>query len=307
MNKILVIILFFFIVAQDSFAQQAPQFSQNMFNKLANNPGYAGTREAISTTLLHRTQWMGFEGAPQTLNLSVDAPVRLIKGGLGLNIVQDNIAEHSNLGLQASYSFASKLGQGQLGLGISLGMFQAALGNDWRQADEGDPVINTSSVTGSSADLGAGIYYNTQDVYIGLSTAHISEPKIELSGSGSFNLKRHYFMIAGYYYSLNPNLSLNPSIYLKSDGATSQLDINSNVIYNNKIWGGLSFRHAEPVFKPELVLLTGMHITEDLKFGLAYDIVLSEIGKNSIEFMLGYSFKINKDPNISRHKNPRFL
>ena len=114
-------------------------------------------------------------------------------------------------------------------------------------------------------------------------------------------------MIAGYYYSLNPNLSLNPSIYLKSDGATSQLDINSNVIYNNKIWGGLSFRHAEPVFKPELVLLTGMHITEDLKFGLAYDIVLSEIGKNSIEFMLGYSFKINKDPNISRHKNPRFL
>tara|TARA_B100000401_G_scaffold437199_1_gene382257 strand:- start:1053 stop:1976 length:924 start_codon:yes stop_codon:yes gene_type:complete len=307
MNRILVIILFFFIVAQDSFAQQAPQFSQNMFNKLANNPGYAGTREAISTTLLHRTQWMGFEGAPQTLNLSVDAPVRLIKGGLGLNIVQDNIAEHSNLGLQASYSFASKLGQGQLGLGISLGMFQAALGNDWRQADEGDPVINTSSVTGSSADLGAGIYYNTQDVYIGLSTAHISEPKIELSGSGSFNLKRHYFMIAGYYYSLNPNLSLNPSIYLKSDGATSQLDINSNVIYNNKIWGGLSFRHAEPVFKPELVLLTGMHITEDLKFGLAYDIVLSEIGKNSIEFMLGYSFKINKEPNISRHKNPRFL
>ena len=299
--------MFFFIVVQDSFAQQAPQFSQNMFNKLANNPGYAGTREAISTTLLHRTQWMGFEGAPQTLNLSVDAPVRLIKGGLGLNIVQDNIAEHSNLGLQASYSFASKLGQGQLGLGISLGMFQAALGNDWRQADEGDPVINTSSVTGSSADLGAGIYYNTQDVYIGLSTAHISEPKIELSGSGSFNLKRHYFMIAGYYYSLNPNLSLNPSIYLKSDGATSQLDINSNVIYNNKIWGGLSFRHAEPVFKPELVLLTGMHITEDLKFGLAYDIVLSEIGKNSIEFMLGYSFKINKDPNISRHKNPRFL
>ena len=106
---------------------------------------------------------------------------------------------------------------------------------------------------------------------------------------------------------LNPNLSLNPSIYLKSDGATSQLDINSNVIYNNKIWGGVSYRYAEPVLRPELVILTGMHITEDLKFGLAYDIVLSSIGNNSIEFMLGYDFKIKQDNTISKHKNPRFL
>ena len=151
-------------------------------------------------------------------------------------------------------------------------------------------------------DLGAGLYYNTEDVYVGLSTAHIAEPTIEWSDGSDFPWSRHYFLIAGYYYFLNPLLSLNPSIYLKSDGATSQLDINSNVIYNNKIWGGVSYRQG-----PELSILTGMYITEDLKLGLAYDIVLSGIGNNSIEFMLGYDFKVTPTKDISRHKNPRFL
>ena len=50
-----------------------------------------------------------------------------------------------------------------------------------------------------------------------------------------------------------------------------------------------------------------MNITDDLKFGLAYDIVLSGISNNSIEFMLGYDFKIKQDQSISKHKNPRFL
>ena len=39
------------------FAQQDPQFSQNMFNKLFTNPGYTGSSEGICGTLLYRNQW----------------------------------------------------------------------------------------------------------------------------------------------------------------------------------------------------------------------------------------------------------
>ena len=72
-----------------SKAQQVPQFSQNMFNKLANNPAIAGSSESINATVLHRSQWMGFDGAPTTLNLSVDGPFEVLHGGIGLNIVSD--------------------------------------------------------------------------------------------------------------------------------------------------------------------------------------------------------------------------
>jgi type IX secretion system PorP/SprF family membrane protein len=188
-------------------------------------------------------------------------------------------------------------------MGMSVGVFQSGLdGAALRSADPNDPFIPDVDVNGSALDIGAGIYYNTQDVYIGISSSHMTEPTIAWSDNTEFNLQRHYFLISGYYYQINPILSLNPSIYLKSDGATSQLDINTNVIYNNKIWGGVSYRLDEG-----LVFLTGMNVNEDLKLGLAYDVVLSGIDNNSIEVMLGYNFKVNYNKAVSKYKNPRFL
>ena len=306
MKRILILILGVVSVITVS-AQQDPQFSQNMFNKLANNPGYAGSRGDISTSVLHRSQWMGFGedggAAASTQNFSIDAELPFLYGGVGLNIVKDNIAEFSNLGLQASYAYRTELGVGQIGMGMSVGMYQSGInGGALKPAQSGDPAIPTGDVKGSSLDIGAGIYYNTQDVYVGLSSAHMTEPTVEWSDGQDFNLTRHYFLIAGYYHELNPVLSLNPSIYLKSDGATSQLDINTNIIYNNKMWGGVSYRLDEG-----LVLLAGMNVNEDLRFGISYDVTMMNAMSNSLEVMLGYSFKINYDKPVSKYKNPRFL
>ena len=308
MKKIFIIILGVLSVITVS-AQQDPQFSQNMFNKLANNPGFAGSRGDISTSILHRSQYMGFGddggAAASTQNFSIDAELPFLYGGVGLNIVKDNIGPFSNLGLQFSYAFRTELGVGQIGMGMSVGMFQSGLDGGFLRPASGpgvDPHIPTGDVSGSSLDLGAGIYYNTQDVYIGISSAHLTEPIIEWSDGQDYNLKRHYFLISGYTHDLNSVLLLHPSIYLKSDGATSQLDINTNLIYNNKMWGGVSYRLDEG-----LILLAGMNVNEDLKFGLAYDVTLLNDLTNSLEVMLGYNFKINYDKPISKYKNPRFL
>ena len=305
MKKIIILILA--VISVTVSAQQDPQFSQNMFNKLANNPGFAGSRGVIATSILHRSQWMGFGddggAAASTQNFSVDAELPFLYGGVGLNVVNDNIAEFRNLGLQASYAYRTELGVGQIGMGMSVGMYQSGLnGSKLKSAQSNDPAIPTVEVKGSSLDIGAGIYYNTQDVYIGLSSAHMTEPTIEWPDGQNFNLTRHYFLIAGYYHEISSLLSLNPSIYLKSDGATSQLDINTNLIYNNKMWGGVSYRLDEGIS-----LLAGMNVNEDLRFGLAYDVTMMNAMTNSIEFMLGYNFKIKTNKAISKYKNPRFL
>jgi len=264
MKKIIILILAVISVITVS-AQQAPQFSQNMFNKLANNPGFAGSRGVIATSILHRSQYMGFGdqggAAASTQNFSIDAELPFLYGGVGLNVVKDNIAQFSNLGLQASYAYRTELGVGQIGMGMSVGMFQSGLdGKALKSAQNGDPAIPTSSVSGSKLDIGAGIYYNTQDVYVGLSSSHMTEPIVEWSDGNQYPLARHYFLISGYYHQLSSLLSLNPSIYLKSDGATSQLDINTNLIYNNKMWGGVSYRLDEGIS-----LLAGMNVNEDLR------------------------------------------
>jgi len=252
---------------------------------------------------LFRSQWTGFEGAPQTTNLSIHAPIEVLRGGLGLSVFSDQEAAYNNTNINLSYAYQAELGGGQLGIGLSFGMYQSGLdGSQLNPSQSGDNTIPTSEVTGSAIDLGAGIYFNTQDVYFGLSSLHLTEPSIDVSDGSIKQLKQHYFLIAGSYHELSSSLSLNPSIYLKSDGSSSQLDINTNVIYNDKIWGGLSYRLDDGV-----VVLAGLELMKDLRLGLAYDIVTSEINKNSFEVMLGYNFDIKVDTQIKRYKNPRFL
>ena len=305
MKRIVFLCVILFCVLSLS-AQQDPQFSQNMFNKLANNPGYAGSTSGISTSVLHRSQWMGFDderAAASTQNCSVDAEVPILNGGVVLNIVKDNIASFSNLGIQASYAYRTQLGFGQIGMGMSVGMYQSGLnGGALRPSQAGDPVIPTGDVNGSKLDIGAGVYFNNQNMYIGLSSAHMTEPTIEWSDGQSYNLARHYFLISGYNYEINPQFSLHPSIYLKHDGATSQLDINTNLIYNNKMWSGVSYRVDEGV-----IILAGMDINESLRFGVGYDVTIINPMSNSFEFMLGYNFKVKTTKTISKYKNPRFL
>ena len=79
------------------------------------------------------------------------------------------------------------------------------------------------------------------------------------------------------------------------------------ISYNNKLWGGVSYRRGEENLSGEVVLLSGMNITDDLKFSIAYDFVFSNIQHNSLEFMLGYRWRIEYDKPVSNYKNPRFL
>ena len=301
--KKIIFVLSIALFLTDLHAQQDAQFSQNMFNKLANNPGYTGSNQSISAIGLFRSQWTGFEGAPQTTNLSVHAPIELLRGGIGLTVFSDQEAAYDNTNINLSYAYQAELGNGQLGIGFSFGMYQSGLdGSQLNPSEPGDNTIPTSEVSGSALDLGAGIYFNTQDVYFGLSSLHLTEPSIDVSDGSIKQLKQHYFLIAGSYHEISSALSLNPSIYLKSDGSSSQLDINTNLLYNDKIWGGLSYRLDDGV-----VILAGLELMKDLRLGLAYDLVVSEINKNSFEVMLGYNFDIKVDTQIKRYKNPRFL
>jgi type IX secretion system PorP/SprF family membrane protein len=78
-------------------AQQDPQFSQNMFNKLWVNPASAGSNEAICASLLYRAQWVSFDGAPKSGVLGIEAPLMNNKIGVGLSIATDEIGFENSL------------------------------------------------------------------------------------------------------------------------------------------------------------------------------------------------------------------
>lgn len=298
--SILIALAFFGLVAN---AQQDPQFSQNLFNNIAINPGYAGSNDAISATALHRSQWMGFLGAPSTTNLGVEASLPMLHGGLGLNVMTDNIAQNEFLGLNLSYAYRTELAGGNLGIGLSVGMLQDGVtGGDYIPEVGTDPTIPTSDEKAAGFDLGAGLFYKSEKVYLGLSSTHINESTIE-SSSELMSMTRHYYLSAGYNHNLSPEMILIPSVFVKSDGVSASMDLTALVEYNKRFWGGVTIRPSESV-----IALLGMHLNESLRFGVAYDVPISEISHaGSMEFMVGYSFKVDYSKVVKGFKNPRLL
>ena len=284
-------------------AQQDPQFSQNMFNRLMFNPGYAGTSGAICVTGINRSQWMGFEGAPKTFVLGLDMPIQALNGGIGLTLVQDKIGVENNVYAKLAYSYHLKLKQGTLGLGLDLGMMNKNIGAGLNPIDKTDGSIPQNAIGSTVFDAGIGAYYTSKTFYAGLSSTHLPQSTFDL-GTSKYQSRRHYYITAGYHYQLNPDVEIRPSIFIKNAAAT-QFDINCNVFYKNKYWGGLSYRLQDAV-----ILMLGADVYKGLKVGIAYDVntsTLSKYNSNTLEILLNYCFKIKIDKPRQIYRNVRYL
>ena len=291
-----------FSFALISKAQQDPQFSQYIFNNLSFNPGSTGSEQAICATALHRSQWVGFDDAPVSTNFSVQSPISLLNGGLGLNILTDKIGQNEFLSLNISYAYHVELPEGKLGIGLSVGVIQDEIDGANIITQNPDPSIPTSVDKASGFDLGLGFFYNSEKLYVGLSSKHLNEPTIATT-LDIIDIKRHYYLTSGYEHVLNEKLDLKPSLLIKTDGVTTTIDMTSLLEYNKKLWGGVTYRPST-----RAVLLLGMHISEDLKFGFSYDVPTTNVSTSgTFEFMLGYCFKIDYNKVVKGFKNPRFL
>ena len=85
-----IFLLTLIILSTLGFSQQDAQFTQYMYNTSNINPAYAGSRDKLSVFALHRTQWVGLDGAPITNNVNINAPIGS-NIGIGLGIINDKI------------------------------------------------------------------------------------------------------------------------------------------------------------------------------------------------------------------------
>lgn len=297
-------------------AQQDAQFSYNMFNQLYVNPGYAGSNDAICATAINRHQWMGFDGYPMSTVFNVDAPIKMINSGVGLSVLNDRIGNEKNVTLKVAYAYKLDLGDGKLGIGLNFGLLNKSYDVEkWVTPSDlagggtsaNDPSIPATNASHMVFDMAFGTFYRTNDLYVGLSSTHLTQPKMSFDVSNSIFLKRHYYLTAGYFYQLpnNPLFEIRPSIYIKSDGSTSQFDVNTTVIYNKMIWGGVSYRPGDAI-----IGMLGIELKNGIKVGYAFDVVTSKIGsynRLSHEFMAGYCFNISVDKKRGSYKSVRFL
>ena len=292
-------------------AQQDPQFSQSMYNIMMFNPGYAGSKNAICATALNRQQWRGFDGAPVTSVFTVNSPFRLFGSdhGAGLHILSDDVGFENNLSINLSYAYRMDAGPGKLGIGLGFGMINSSLDAQWFTPGgnpTGGGAIPSGNESAMTMDFSAGLYYYTDGMYLGFSSTHINESAIEYSSTATPYLNRHYYLTAGYTLSLqNPEYSFLPALTVHSDGAMTQFNLGGILDYNNRIWGGLSYR-----FGAAIVGIAGFELFNGINIGYSYDFsttAISRHSKGTHEFMLRYCFELGVDRNPQKYRSVRIL
>lgn len=303
------IVLFMFL-AGNVIAQQDPNYSQYMFNQLAINPAYAGINDVICLNGAYRNQWMNITGAPQTFIFSANAPVKPfgINSGVGLSVLSDNLGFQKNIGFNADYSYKLDLRKGKLGIGMNLGFLNSKFQATWvtpQTPESGDVLIPGTNESAFGFDLGFGVYYKNDDLYMGISTAHVLQPQIKFQ-KGYVQLPRQYNVLAGYRFVLpNPMIELRPSAYLETDGKLYNLTLNTNVVYNKRFWGGVSYRAGDA-----FIALLGVELFNGLKVGCSYDFGTSDLrhySSGTTEIVLGYCFNVKVEKTPQKYKSVRIL
>ncbi|AXT55812.1 type IX secretion system membrane protein PorP/SprF [Aquimarina sp. AD1] len=314
---LIVTVLLGFVFQQNNWAQQDAQYTQYMYNTISVNPAYAGSRGVMSIMGLHRSQWVGLDGAPRTQTLTLNTPIGdNNRVGLGLSIVNDEIGPTDETYFDIDFSYTIPTSDtGKLSFGIKAGGHLLNVDFDrLSQFDTGDPLFNNGNIDNKfSPNVGAGIYYHTDKFYLGLSapnlleTDHFDESAaIDSNGNSSFIAEEriNYYLIAGHVFDLSDTVKFKPAILSKLVfGAPLQVDLSANFLLYDKLTLGVGYR-----WSAAFSAMAGFQVSDSLMIGFAYDKESTELGRTqfndgSYEVML--RFELFRKYN--RMLTPRFF
>jgi type IX secretion system PorP/SprF family membrane protein len=311
-----------------SQAQQEVMYSQYMFNTLALNPAYAGSRDVLSLTALGRYQWLerNVPGSPTTHSFTLDMPIKNEKMGIGVIAYNDAIGVANNTGLNLAYAYRFKVGAKttmSLGLQPTITNVSLALSQVKNLIDANDAVFSGGDQSKFLFNAGLGMFISNDKSYLGISVPQIIEQKIDPSSLNSTStVKRHYFAMMGFVMGKG-NLKIKPSTMLRyTAGSPLGIDGNINFWFKDKIAFGLSGRKSQTVLSGQdnidaLVGMFELQLTPQLRLGYAYDYNnnrLNTKSENSVlynklvgtpthEWLLRYEFGYGK----SKILTPRYF
>jgi len=294
------LLLLFLCVSTIGKSQLNGALSQYMFNTLVLSPGYTGAKEAMMVNMNLRQQWTGFSGAPKSQIVSMHTPLRNKDLAAGVMIVRESIGVSSDVKLSGSFAYRTKLSKGKLSIGVSGGIgISSANWTSVSTTEDVDIVFSNNETSAIRPVFGTGIFYKQkQQWYAGYSIPSLIAYDYDPFGDNlemNFDLNRmEHLLIGGYVFKVNRKTHVKPSFLLRYMPTTGlQADINTNVIFDNKYWVGLSIRTNDAV-----VALLEYNINYKLKMGYSYDFNFSEISTYSsgsheigIEYGLGMQIK----------------
>lgn len=296
-------------------AQQDLQYTQFMFNKLNFNPAYAGSKGAWCLSGIYRKQWFGIERAPETATLNVHGAVANKRVGLGLSVSYDQIGFSNRVAAETNYSYIIpfKKIKSRLSIGLRAGVYYHQI--RWDQVDLIDQIDNAIPEGTSShilPNFGAGVYYESNRWYAGISVPHlfVNEGDFNIPSSNGAvepDFTQHYYGMGGYTANMSENVQIQFNALFKyAVNAPVSMDLNLSFVFVKRVLFGVTYRVGDSVDA-----LFQWQITPQLRIAAAYDFSITQLqqyNSGSIEAMISYCFiKVDKDNINPSLGNERFF
>lgn len=258
-----------------SFAQQDAQYTQYMYNTINVNPAYAGSRGVMSIFALHRTQWVGLDGAPVTNAVSINTPINNSRLGLGVSLVNDRIGPTVENAFSADLSYTiptSETVKLSFGIKATANLFNLDV-NQLNPADANDPSLQNLD-NEFSPNFGAGVYLHSEKFYFGLSVPNfLEDTKYSDNSVSVFKERMNFYAIGGYVFDISPSVQFKPAFLTKVvAGSPLQVDLSGNFLFFDKLMLGGAYRWDAAVSA-----MAGFQITDGLFIGYGYDLETTKL------------------------------
>lgn len=299
-----ILVFAFMLMGLVGFAQQDAQYTQYMYNTINVNPAYAGSRGVLSIFGLHRTQWVGLDGAPVTNAFSINAPIENSTIGVGLSFVNDRIGPTTENTISADMSYTIQTSEDyKLSFGIkgTANLFNLDI-SKLRPEQAVDPSLQNLDHN-FSPNVGAGIYFHSEKLYLGISVPNFFETKRYSDNDYVVNKERtNLYFIGGYVFDLTPSIKFKPAFLSKVvQGAPLQLDVSGNFMFNETFVLGAAYRWDAAVS-----LMAGFQVSDGIYIGYGYDLETTKLRRynsGSHEVFLRFELFKRNDRIVS----PRFF
>lgn len=307
MRKISHILIFITLFCGlNSVAQQAPHYTQYMYNMQVINPAYVGARADLTIGLLGRSQWVGVDGAPKTMTFALNG--RAFDGvGIGFSVINDRIGLATSTDVNIDVSYTIVLSQyDRLAFGLKAGM--AFYSNNLSEGITPDQEIYTS-ISGAYPNIGMGAYYYNQRFYAGISIPRLlNTPKFRIDYDDNqveIADDINYFATAGMLFELTDKVKFKPSTLIKySPNLPISIDLNTNFLYNEFLELGISYRYNDSMSGMFAIILN-----KNFRIGYTYDHTLTDLGGKSLsshEIMLLLDLDFKKKGRWLQHTSCYF-
>jgi type IX secretion system PorP/SprF family membrane protein len=301
MKKILSLMILFCAFGLTK-AQNLTQYNHYIGNQGLLNPAYNGTRDVISGLVLHRSQWVGFEGAPFNEAINVHGPIEGKNMGLGIVIQNDHIGFTNTFDFFGAASYKLQIDKRRfLSLGLQLGLSSVVYDGTKAVTEEfGDPLF-TGKYSKVNLNVGFGSYLYAEEYFIGLSIPKFFHNKFSTEAEfykNTLNFKNmHTYLYGGYVFDWN-DIKVKPTLLTKIvPGAPLEFDISTSVLLAEKVWVGVAYRTTS-----DLIFLTEYNIDRRFTVRYSFDYALSPLHNyakfGSHELAVQFDFTFQKRPGM---------